>query len=200
MSINGGMYIRPKTNMKKHTNQTAKKRTKNIAIIVVALSVGLLLGGYLYTSSRAESPDVAQGKISKDEPKSDSSDTDSSSSGSTSTPSMTPESPTTPPATQSNNLPTPVLAKSSGNNGSIPSGVLVNFTCTSTPGYSCEVKLQKAGANTITLERKQLTGEMGQSFASWNWESISGTWSVTAVLSNSSGQTKSSAAQTLEVR
>ena len=97
-------------------------------------------------------------------------------------------------------IPLPVLAKSSGNNGSVPFGALINFTCESTPGYFCEVKLEKPGASTITLEKKQLTGERGQSFASWNWESVSGTWSVAAVLSNSSGQSKSSAAQTLEVK
>lgn len=76
----------------------------------------------------------------------------------------------------------------------------MNFTCESTPGYFCEVKLEKPNSSTITLEKKQLAGERGQSFASWNWESVSGSWNVTAVLSNSSGQSKSSAGQTLEVK
>lgn len=183
------------------TKTNKKHRQKNIKIAAIVAGVVLLIGaGFAYRSMTVESPDVAQGKITKDEAKSEPSATKPGSKSSTTTPAMTPDNPVTPPATQSNNLPTPVLAKSSGNNGSIPSGVLVNFTCTSTPGYFCEVKLEKSGANTVTLEKKQLTGEMGQSFASWNWESIGGTWSVTAVLSNSSGQTKSSAPQTLEVR
>lgn len=188
-------------NMKKNTNHSTKKRKRNIVVLAIVLAAVILVGGLIYLSLRAESPDVAQGRISKDEAKSDSSTKDSSPSGSTATPAMTPESPATPPAViQPNSLPTPVLAKSSGNNGSIPAGAIVNFTCTSAPGYFCEVTLQKPGASSITLERKQLTGEMGQSFASWNWESLSGTWSITAVLSNSGGQTKSSAAQALEVR
>lgn len=187
--------------MKKHVGQNKKKRNKNIAVVVIVLAAVVLVGGLVYFSSRAESPDVVQGRVSKDEAKSDSQTTSSSPSGSTPKSVMTPESPTTPPAAaQPSNLPTPVLAKSSGNNSSIPSSVLVNFTCTSIPGYFCEINLQKAGASTIVLEKKKLTGEMGQSFASWNWESVSGTWSVTAVLSNSSGQTKSSPAQSLEVR
>jgi hypothetical protein len=199
MGINGGMYIGPKTNMKKHTNRTDKKRKKAIAI-AAAIVVALLVGGLIYRSTRAESPDVMQGKISKDEKKSDSSIVESDSQGSTETPTMTSQNPATPPATQSNSLPAPILAKSSGNNGSIPTGVLVNFTCSSTPGYFCEVKLEKSGGNTIVLEKKVLIENRGSAAASWNWESISGKWSVTAVLSNSSGQTKSSAAQTLEVR
>lgn len=194
ISVNGGMYIRPKTNMKKHTNQTAKKRTKNIAIIVVALSVGLLLGGYLYTSGRAESPDVAQKKVLP------ANKVDPTSSGSEA---GTPTNSTAegkPAAGQASTLPVPILSKSSGNNSSVPGGTTINFTCVSIATYYCEVKLTRSGPEVISLEKKQLAGELSQYGANWYWESISGTWSVTAVLSNGSGQTKSSAAQTLEVR
>lgn len=188
-------------NNKKSTNSIDKKRKKTIALVVAALLVGLLVGGYLYVSSRADSPDVEQGKISTDDkPLNASGGTENTSGSGSSTQKMTPQEPTTPPVVQSNSMPTPVLAKSSGNSGSIPAGVLVNLTCTSTPGYFCEIRLEKPGASPIVLEKKQLTGEMGQSFASWNWESVSGKWSVVALLSNSSGQTKSSTAQTLEVR
>ena len=183
------------------TKTNKKHHQKNLKIAAAIVGVALLVGaGFAYRSMTAESPDVAQGEITKDEAKPEPSAAKPGSKSSTATPVMTPDNPTTPPVTQSDTLPTPILAKSSGNNGSIPSGVLVNITCTSAPGYYCEIKLGKSGASTITLERKQLTGTMGQSFASWNWESISGTWSVTAVLSNSNGQTKSSPAQTLEVR
>lgn len=194
MDINGGMRLSTKTNMEKHTSQKSKNRTKNIAIIVVALVLGLLLGAYLYTSSRAESPDAAQIKVL---PANRVDPTNSGSEAGKPTSSTTQGKPA---AGQVNALPVPNLLKSSGNDSSVPGGITINFTCTSVAAYNCEVRLTKNGSETISLEKKELVGELSQYGANWYWESVSGTWSVTALLSNSSGQTKSSAAQTLEVR
>ena len=97
-------------------------------------------------------------------------------------------------------IPLPVLAKSSGNNGPVPIGATINFTCSSTLGYSCAVELQRQGITSVFLEKQQLAGENGQYAANWYWQSTSGSWSVTAILSNSSGQSKSSAAHTVEIK
>lgn len=180
----------------------SRKRMRIAGMVAIILLVLVCI--FAYKVTRTESPDVVQGRLSKEVPKpdpsSDSTGLDSNQNSTNSVETSVPPAGSAPAQVQPNNLPTPVLAKSSGNNGSIPPDVTVNLTCESAPGYFCEVKLEKAGVNTVTLEKKQLTGERGQSFASWNWESISGTWSVTAVLSNSSGQSKSSVSQNLEVR
>jgi len=190
--------------MVKKTNSKHLRKSKKIVLMVSVVMLAIAFV-FAYQLTRTESPDLVQGKLS--EPTQDSSASSENSESATSPNSIKPVETSAPSvgstsaqAEPTNGLPIPILAKSSGNNGSIPPGVLVNFTCTSTPGYFCEVKLEKSGANPVILEKKQLTGEMGQSFASWNWESISGKWSVTALLSNNSGQAKSSAAQTLEVR
>lgn len=188
--------------VRKINNKHSRKSMKIAGMVAIVLLVFACV--FAYKATRSESPDVVQGRLPKIVPKADPS---SENTGLTSNQNNTnsvetgvPPADSTSAQAQTNNLPTPVLAKSSGNNGSIPPEVIVNFTCESAPGYLCEVRLEKAGANTVTLEKKQLTGERGQSFASWNWESISGTWSITAVLSSSSGQSKSSSVQKLEVR
>ena len=95
-------------------------------------------------------------------------------------------------------FPTPILAKSSGNNGSVPAGAMIEFTCTASSGYDCDLRL--SGPKTINLGKKKLTdNDRGQSIQSWTWSAQPGSWSVTAVLSNSAGE-KSSAAQSLEVK
>ncbi len=187
----------------KKTNNKHFRKNKKIALIVALVMLAIACV-FAYQLTRRESPDLVQGRPSKpiQDSSASSEDPESATNQNSTKPveNSAPFAGSTSTQAEPNGLPIPILAKSSGNNGSIPPGVLINFTCTSTPGYFCEVKLEKSGANPIILEKKQLTGEMGQSFASWNWESVSGKWSVTALLSNNSGQAKSSAAQTLEVR
>lgn len=99
----------------------------------------------------------------------------------------------------SSSLPTPLLTKSSGNNGSIPSSVTVEFTCASTGSYSCLIRL--TGAKTINLDTKSLTNNgRGDYGALWDWTSQKGTWTVVAVLTDGKGAEKTSAPQTLEVK
>lgn len=106
---------------------------------------------------------------------------------------------TSPSGNTSNALPTPLLAKSSGNNGSVPAGANIEFLCTTTASYSCSIRL--TGPKTINLDKKTLTdngrGEFG---ASWIWAAEKGSWTVAAIISDAQGAQKSSATQTLEVR
>ena len=110
----------------------------------------------------------------------------------TNSPSMSPSS--------SANLPTPTLTKSSGNNGSVPSGVAIEFTCSAPAGYSCETVL--SGTKTVSLGAKSLaTDSRGQTpSVSWMWTSEKGSWSVVAKVSDSKGNVKQSPAQNLEVK
>lgn len=95
-------------------------------------------------------------------------------------------------------LPTPLLVKSSGNNGSVPVGAGLEFTCTAPAGYDCSIRL--TGPKTINLEKKKLQDNgRGQAVTTWNWSAEKGSWTVVALLSNASGE-KASAAQALEVK
>lgn len=96
------------------------------------------------------------------------------------------------------NLPTPLLTKSSGNNGSVPSGAVIEFTCTSQAGYDCAIRL--SGPKTINLPKQKLTDNgRGQAVITSDWPAEKGSWTIVAVLSNSTGE-KTSATQTLEVK
>lgn len=108
---------------------------------------------------------------------------------------------TTPvPSTQSSvTLPTPLLSKSSGNNGPVPKGTVIEFICTAPAGYSCFVRL--VGSKTINFNKQTLTDNgRGQAAASWDWTSQSGKWSITAILQDAKGNEQASNAQTLEVQ
>lgn len=98
-------------------------------------------------------------------------------------------------------LNTPTLQKSSGNNGPVPAGALIEFTCEGQVGVSCEIILTSRAnrSNVIRLGAKKIADNgRGQYFASWEWESKSGDWSVVARVSDGTS-TKDSAIQILEV-
>lgn len=81
-------------------------------------------------------------------------------------------------------LPKPLLNKSSGNNGPIPTGVLVNFTCTGGVNTSCQIILTNSETSKeLKLETKQLEAlDRGQPSAVWTWESVTGTWEIVAIV------------------
>lgn len=96
-------------------------------------------------------------------------------------------------------LPTPLLMKSSGNNGAVPNGVEVEFTCVSQAGYKCKVVL--SGTHAKTFDTKDLKDNgRGQASVSWLWTAEAGQHSVKAVLSDGKGNEQESSAQTLEVK
>lgn len=90
----------------------------------------------------------------------------------------------------------PTFSKSSGNSPShtVPAGVLMNFICNDTPGASCTIILTStSGAPAINLGAKPVqTDQYGQpAFASWDWTSVRGSWSIAAQASDGSGTTNS---------
>lgn len=96
-------------------------------------------------------------------------------------------------------LPTPLLMKSSGNNGPVPPGVEVEFTCMAQAGYKCRIVL--SGAHSKTFDTRDLKDNgRGQASLSWLWTAEAGQHSVKAVLSDGKGNEQESSAQSLEVK
>lgn len=102
------------------------------------------------------------------------------------------------PTPASASVPKPSLTKSSGNNGSVPAGAMIEFTCLAPAGYTCSVELK--GNKAITLEKKSIVENRGQTGVTWDWSAEKGTWSVSAILSNAQGNTNRSDSQSLEVK
>jgi hypothetical protein len=101
----------------------------------------------------------------------------------------------------SQNLAKPVLIKSSGNNGPVPSGVLVNFVCQSFEAISCDVELRNSAGTTISLGYKDLkNNQTDQYFADWYWSSLVGDWIVSAKAKNQQGLVSESDPQSLSVK
>lgn len=176
--------------------QTQKRRRIAIIGVVVLLLVGAG-AGFAYWRHLQEKARLAatftpnsQTELGN-ESKSDASATNTDTQNKT----LTQASPST--STTRANLPTPQLTKSSGNNGPVPSGAAMEFTCSSSPGYDCMLRIK--GFKTIELGKKKLTEQQGGSaVAVWDWAAEKGTWSITAVIV-SGGNEQSSAAQNLTV-
>ncbi len=99
----------------------------------------------------------------------------------------------------SSTLQAPTITKSSGNNGSVPVNVLINFVCNSQPNTTCQLILID-GSKKITLEEKPVIDNgRGQFFASWDWKSIAGNWQVFVRAKNQQGNTADSIKQSLVV-
>lgn len=109
-----------------------------------------------------------------------------------------------PPATTAgSSVPAPVLIKSSGNNGPVPAGANIEFVCQGPAGFACTVTLSdKNNPNRIIdLGVKKISDNQGETTGvNWYWEAVQGSWTVKAILSDSAGQSNSSAGQNLEVQ
>ncbi len=111
----------------------------------------------------------------------------------------------TPVPTQSNTTPAPapkqpILIKSSGNNGPVPSGVNISFTCTAELGVDCSIILDANGKQTVLGPTKVSDNGRGQFFSSFYWTSVKGSYKVSAQAKNSQGGISSSIVQALEVQ
>lgn len=176
---------------------TGKKKIVIIAVII--LVIALAIGGFLYFRNK-QTKSTTQGQSSSQ----DSSKTSSSQASGQKT--NTGDSKTG--STNSNNtnqtnvdVPTPVLVKSAGNTGPAPAGVLIDFTCFGPSGYACQLTLKPKSGTAPSFDKKNLsTDSRGQSFANWEWKTVSGSWQAQAVLYNSSGQSKASDPQSFEVK
>lgn len=97
---------------------------------------------------------------------------------------------------------TPTLVKSSGNNGSVPAGAVIEFICLSVEGASCDVVLTNTAnpKNVIKLGARSIADNgRGEYAALWNWTAQKGNWKVVAQATKA-GATASSPEQTLEVK
>ena len=98
-------------------------------------------------------------------------------------------------------LEAPMLQKSSGNNGPVPAGALINFTCSGPAGADCKIVLtDKNTSEVVTLKKKTLTTTARSGpMASWTWNSEKGSWNVVATVSASGYTSNSSVPQELAV-
>jgi len=95
----------------------------------------------------------------------------------------------------------PILTKSSGNNGPIPVGAVVNFLCSSEPNTTCHISLKnQSGEEIVLTEQKVLDNGRNEYFTQWYWSSIQGSWDIVAISKNEKGGTNSSQKQTLVVK
>lgn len=94
----------------------------------------------------------------------------------------------------------PVLSKSSGNNGPIPQGATVNFTCTGSAGDSCSIILAYNGKEIVLGPKDIKDNGRGQALADFYWTATQGVYQVIAQAKNASGQTNVSSSQALEVQ
>lgn len=171
-----------------------KKIVITLLVVAAALAVAALVVKHNRDQARKEVEKTAQENHAKNDVSKSSDNT--SSTGSTtsnggSSASQTSSAESTPP--------TPTLSKSSGNNGSIPAGVPVSFGCQSTAGLNCTILL--TGPSNLNLGTKTIPSDgTDRPGTTWYWTSVSGSWKVVAQITNSSGKSSNSAAQTLVVQ
>lgn len=176
---------------------TGKK--KIVIIVVIIVAIALAVGSFLYFKNK-QNQKTTQGQNSNQDTAKTSS---SQASGQKSATSDTKTGSTNSNNTNQTNtdIPTPVLVKSAGNTGPAPAGVLIDFTCFGPSGYSCQLTLKPKSGSAPNFDKKSLTTDSrGQSFANWEWKTVSGSWQAQAVLYNSSGQSKASDPQSFEVK
>ncbi len=173
-------------------------RKKIVIIVVILLAIALAVGGFLYFKNKQnKKSNQVQSSSQSSNKSTNQSATPKTTNGDTKTGSTNSNN-----ASQNSvNVPTPVLVKSAGNTGPAPAGVLIDFTCFGPSGYSCQLILKPKSGTAPSFDKKNLsTDSRGQSFANWEWKTVSGSWQAQAVLYNSSGQSKASDPQSFEVK
>lgn len=119
-------------------------------------------------------------------------------------PAASPSKPNGTPTTQQQApapLSKPILIKSSGNNGPVPSGAAIEFVCSSDAGIYCQVVLTSSTGREVKLGEKLIQPtNMGLPSINWVWAAEQGDWKVIAQARNNSGSSSQSDQQTLTVR
>ncbi len=175
-----------------------KKKVIIIVSILIVLLIGAALGVFIYKKRQnskqlSAAPELQNPQNTSAENTTTQSNPSQINGATNTTQSATSTTPSKPQA--------PVFTKSSGNNGSIPSNVLVEFVCSAEPGVDCQIILVNTNGQKINLPYVQVKDNgRGQYFASLQWTSQTGTWSVTAQAKNSQGGISSSEKQTLVVK
>lgn len=177
--------------------QKQRGRTIQVVGLLLILSV-LIVGGLVVwrsrTTSKLAGQEDYQGNNPQTELGNESNRDDTANNTNTQNQVLSSQS----PVSISSSVPKPSLMKSSGNNGSVPVGAVIEFTCLAPSGYTCSVELK--GNKTITLDKKTIEDNRGQTGTSWEWTSEKGSWSVTAVLRDANGKANVSDSQSLEVQ
>lgn len=178
-----------------------KKRPKKWiipAVIAVLVIVGMSFFGYRWWKDRRAVEFAATQTKNPQTQEGNSSASDESSSNTYQQNQVLAAS-VTPAPSEKVQLPTPLLIKSSGNNGPVPKGVDVEFTCVAQAGYKCKAVL--AGAHNKTFDTKDLKDNgRGQASVSWIWTAEVGQHTVKAILSDGKGNEQESSPQDLEVK
>lgn len=178
-----------------------KKNQKNkiivISIIIALLVSAAVIGVVLYKKKQANRPVANQELQSSQQTSTDNKASQTDNQSSTSTASGQNNVSAQPPPTPKQ----PTFTKSSGNNGSIPPNVLVNFICNSEPGTTCQMILTNQSGKVVSLPVQSIADNgRGEYFTQWYWTSVVGTWSIIAQAKNAQGGISSSEKQTLVVK
>ena len=177
--------------------QNKQGRTIKIVGLLLIVSV-LIFGGFAIWRARTQSKLAGQMDYQGNNPQTDLGNASNRDDSANNTDAQNKVLSSQSPVASQANLPKPTLMKSSGNNGSIPTGAMIEFTCLAPTGYTCRVEL--SGSKTITLGAKTIEDNRGQTGANWEWSSERGTWSVVALLRDAKGNEGRSDSQQLEVK
>lgn len=166
-----------------------------IIIVVALLAVTVVAGVYIY-KKRQSNKGIAVNPTQTSTQTNTSNSQSSQQSGQDTNTSAPAQSSSTPAPIPKQ----PILIKSSGNNGPVPSGVNISFTCTAELGVDCSIILDSNGKQTVLGPTKVADNGRGQYFASFYWISVKGGYKVSAQAKNSQGGASSSIMQALEVQ
>jgi hypothetical protein len=109
--------------------------------------------------------------------------------------------PTASPAPAAVKITPPILQKSSGNNGPVSVGALVEFVCRTESAQDCSIVLtESSSGKIITLSKKTTQSDGRATFGStWDWTAVVGIWKVVAT-STRDGVSSNSTEQTITVQ
>ncbi len=171
-----------------------KKKPILITSIIV-LSILAIAGGIIFVINKSRSPKPPSETQDKNSNTYQQNETLFDNSNSTKQSENTTSAANTEKNTQ---ITKPVLTKSAS---SAPTGVPIDCTCTGSQGADCQVILKNTSSGQlISLEKKKITTDkLGQNNAYWIWQTITGSWQVTATSTSSSAELISDA-QMVEVK
>lgn len=172
------------------------KKTKVILIIIILVAIGVFFVYWGYSRNKLNF--LSKSSQSQSSP---ASPNDPTTSGTNNGTSSNQENPSSNGQISSTTPDKPVLIKSSGNYGSVPANIVIEFVCQGAPGLKCKVMLSSQSGSNIELPDQDVKDNgRNQYFTSWEWKSITGTWQVYAVVTNQQGKSAESDKQSLEVK
>lgn len=173
-----------------------QKKVKTTRLLILAALVVIVIGAFIYqyVYRRAKIYPINPGPTIQDEGT-------KRSQGQTSQPGQNSDNSSS-AQTAGGSLGAPTLIKSSGNNGAVPEGAMIEFVCQSVDGASCDIVLTSSTNknNIIKLGSKTITDNgRGEFAAFWDWTAQKGSWNVIAQATRN-GASAASPTQVLEVK